>query len=139
MEYRRFGNTVVARIDKGEEILESLRELAEKEKILLADVSALGAVSEFTVGVFDTGEKKYYANDFSGTYEIVSLTGTVNTMDGEYYSHLHMSAGDLEGKVVGGHLSRAVVSATCELLLHVIDGRVDRQFSGEVGLNLFRF
>lgn len=139
MEYRRFGNTVVARIDKGEEILESLRELAEKEKILLAGVSALGAVSEFTVGVFDTGEKKYYANDFSGTYEIVSLTGTVNTMDGEYYSHLHMSAGDLEGKVVGGHLSRAVVSATCELLLHVIDGRVDRQFSGEVGLNLFRF
>ena len=139
MEYRRFGNTVVARIDKGEEILESLRELAEKEKILLAGVSALGAVSEFTVGVFDTGEKKYYANDFSGTYEIVSLTGTVNTMDGEYYSHLHMSAGDLEGRVVGGHLSRAVVSATCELLLHVIDGRVDRQFSGEVGLNLFRF
>lgn len=139
MEYRRFGNTIVARIDKGEEILESLRELAEKEKILLAGVSALGAVSEFTVGVFDTGEKKYYANNFSGTYEIVSLTGTVNTMNGEYYSHLHMSAGDLEGKVVGGHLSRAVVSATCEMLLNVIDGRVDRQFSGEVGLNLFRF
>ena len=102
-------------------------------------MSALGAVSEFTVGVFDTGEKKYYANNFSGTYEIVSLTGTVNTMNGEYYSHLHMSAGDLEGKVVGGHLSRAVVSATCEMLLNVIDGRVDRQFSGEVGLNLFRF
>lgn len=139
MEYRRFGNTIVARIDKGEEILESLRELAEKEKILLAGVSALGAVSEFTVGVFDTGEKKYYANNFSGTYEIVSLTGTVNTMNGEYYSHLHMSAGDQEGKVVGGHLSRAVVSATCEMLLNVIDGRVDRQFSGEVGLNLFRF
>ena len=139
MEYRRFGNTIVARIDKGEEILESLRELAEKEKILLAGVSALGAVSEFTVDVFDTGEKKYYANNFSGTYEIVSLTGTVNTMNGEYYSHLHMSAGDLEGKVVGGHLSRAVVSATCEMLLNVIDGRVDRKFSGEVGLNLFRF
>lgn len=139
MEYRRFGNTIVARIDKGEEILESLRELAEKEKILLAGVSALGAVSEFTVGVFDTGEKKYYANNFSGTYEIVSLAGTVNTMNGEYYSHLHMSAGDQEGKVVGGHLSRAVVSATCEMLLNVIDGRVDRQFSGEVGLNLFRF
>ena len=69
MEYRRFGNTIVARIDKGEEILESLRELAEKEKILLAGVSALGAVSEFTVGVFDTGEKQYYANNFSGTYE----------------------------------------------------------------------
>ena len=33
MEYKVFGNTVVARIDRGEEILDKLRELAEKEQI----------------------------------------------------------------------------------------------------------
>ena len=60
-------------------------------------------------------------------------------MDGEFYSHLHMSAGDCEGKVFGGHLNRAVVSATCEMVITVIDGRVDRTFSEEIGLNLFRF
>ena len=32
------------------------------------------------------------ANDFAGSFEIVSLTGTINTMDGEFYCHLHMSA-----------------------------------------------
>lgn len=43
MEYKVFGNTVVARIDRGEEILDKLRELAEKEQIKLASVQALGA------------------------------------------------------------------------------------------------
>ena len=91
------------------------------------------------VGVFRTGEKKYCANHFTGDMEIVSLTGTVSTMDGAYYAHLHMSAGDAEGHVFGGHLNRAVISATCEMVIRVIDGQVDRKFDENVGLNLFAF
>ena len=33
MEYRKFGNTIIARIDKGEEILEQVKEIALKENI----------------------------------------------------------------------------------------------------------
>lgn len=139
MDYRRFGNTVVLRIDRGEEILTQLRAMAKKERIQLASVRALGAVGSFTVGVFRTGEKKYHTNQFSGDYEIVSLTGTISTLDGAYYAHLHMSAGDGQGRVVGGHLNEAIVSATCEMVVDVIDGRVDRAFDPEVGLNLFKF
>lgn len=139
MEYRRFRDTLIVRIDRGEEITEQLRVVAEREDIKLASVQALGAVNEFTVGVFNTVEKKYYSNSFQGAYEIVSLTGTVTTMDGEYYHHLHMSAGDDKGAVFGGHLNRAVVGATCEMVIRVIDGEVNRRFDLEVGLNLFRF
>ena len=139
MEYRRFGNTIVARIDRGEEILAAVREIAGAEHIQLASVSALGATNDFTVGVFNVDEKQYHANDFKGNFEIVSLTGTINTMDGEFYTHLHMSAGDEKGLVFGGHLNRAVVSAVCEMVITVIDGVVDRRFSEEIGLNLFRF
>lgn len=139
MDYRRFGNTVIARLDRGEEILEKLKELSLKENIKLASVSALGAVGDFTAGVFKTSEKKYYSNSFSGDYEIVSLTGTVSTMNGEYYAHLHMSAGDTNGAVFGGHLNRAVISATCEMVINIIDGTVDRKFDADTGLNLFEF
>ncbi len=139
MEYRRFGNTIVARIDRGEEILAAAREIAGAEHIQLASVSALGATNDFTVGVYNVDEKQYHANDFKGNFEIVSLTGTINTMDGEFYTHLHMSAGDEKGQVFGGHLNRAVVSAVCEMVITVIDGVVDRRFSEEIGLNLFRF
>lgn len=31
MDYRRFGNTIIARIDKGEEILEQVKEIALRE------------------------------------------------------------------------------------------------------------
>ncbi len=139
MEYRRFGNKIVARIDRGEEILEKIKEIGISENIRLAHISALGAVGEVTVGVFKTGEKKYYANEFKGDFEITSLTGTITTKDGEFYSHLHMSVGDVEGRVYGGHLNKAVVSATCEMVIDIIDGAVERKFSDEIGLNLFRF
>lgn len=139
MDYRRFGSHIVARFDRGEEILESLKALALKENIKLASVSALGAVDDFTVGVYKVGEKKYDSNHFEGAFEIVSLTGTISTMNGEYYAHLHMSAGNDRGEVFGGHLNRAVISATCELVIDVIDGVVERRADPEVGLNLFAF
>ena len=137
MEYRRFNDTIVARIDKGEEILDNIKTIALKENIKLASVSALGATDDFTVGVYKIDEKKYYSNSFTGNFEIVSLTGSVNTMEGEFYTHIHMSCGDSEGKVFGGHLNRAVISATCEMFIEVIDGEVDRFHDDETGLNLF--
>lgn len=139
MEYRRFGNDIIARLDKGEEVLEQIKVIAGQEAIKLATVSALGAVNDFTVGVYKVDEKKYYSNSFTGSFEIVSLAGTINTMDGAFYTHIHMSAGDDEGKVFGGHLNRAMVSATCEMVIRVIDGEVDRYADPEIGLNVFRF
>ena len=139
MDYRRFGNQIVARMDRGEEILEQLKAICLKEDVKLASVSALGAVDDFTVGVYKVDEQKYYSNHFQGAYEIVSLTGTVNTMDGEYYAHLHMSAGNDRGEVFGGHLNRAVISATCEMVITVIDGTVERVKDPVVGLNVYKF
>ena len=139
MEYKRFGNNIVVRMDRGEDIVEQVKVLAEREQIRLASVQALGAVNDFTVGVFNTETKVYGSNRFQGPYEIVSLTGTTDTMDGKFYTHLHMSAGNAQGQVFGGHLNRAVISATCEMIVTVIDGQLDRQFSEEIGLNLLKF
>lgn len=139
MDYRRFGDVLFVRIDRGEEIVEKLLEVALKEDIRLASIEALGAVNDFTVGVYDTEQKQYHANRFEGAFEIVSLTGTITTMDGKPYLHLHMSAGDGSGAVFGGHLNRAVVSATCEMVVREVCGTVERAQDPVTGLNLFRF
>ena len=139
MDYRRFGDTLLVRIDRGEEILEQVKTVALKENIQLASVQALGALGSFTVGVYKVDEKKYYANSFEGSFEIVSLTGTIDTMNGEFYTHLHLSAGNDRGEVFGGHLNRAIISATAEIQIQVIDGEIGREFSEDIGLNLFKF
>ncbi|MBO4211485.1 MAG: DNA-binding protein [Oscillospiraceae bacterium] len=139
MDYRRFQDTLIVRLDRGEEIVEQLQLLAKKEDLQLASVEALGAVNDFTAGVYHTAEKKYYSNQYEGAFEIVSLTGTITRMNGEIYQHLHISAGDDKGAVFGGHLNRAVVSATCEMVIRVIDGAVERRQDPEIGLNLLHF
>ena len=139
MDYRKFGSKVVVRIDKGEEIVEKMLEVCKKENITLANVNALGAVGEFEVGLFKTGEKKYYSTIHKGDFEIVSLTGSITTKEGELYHHIHMSAANSENKVYGGHLNFAKVSATCEMFIDIVEGKVERKFNEEVGLNLFEF
>ncbi len=139
MEYRRFGDDIVVRIDKGEEIIQKMLEVCEKEKVILANINALGAVGEFEVGLFKTDEKKYYSEVHKGDFEIVSLTGSITTKEGKLYHHIHMSAGDKENKVYGGHLNYAKVSATCEMFIRVISGNVERELNEEIGLNLFKF
>lgn len=139
MEYKRFDDTLVVRLDPGDEICASLIELAKRENISLAEINGLGAVKDFDVGVFNTVTKEYHANNFKGSYEIVSLTGSLTVMENKPYLHAHFSAGDDKGNVVGGHLNRAVVSATAEIFVRVIRGNVNRKFNEKIGLNLFDF
>lgn len=141
MEYRRFGDKIVVRIDKGEELCAALLELAEKENIRMAGVTGIGASDDVTLGVFDTGTKVYNKTRFNATaYELGSVTGNLSRQDGKPYLHLHAVIGSpAKGECHAGHLNAAVISATCELVIDVIDGEVGRKFSDNIGLNLYEF
>lgn len=140
MEYKRFGNKIVARFDIGEEVTEMVREVAQKENIKLANITALGATNDFTIGLFSPRKKEYDERTFNeGDYEILSLIGTINTLNDEYYLHLHISTSDENGVGYGGHLKRAVISVTCEMVIDIIDGRVDRKPDEVTGINIFKF
>ena len=140
MEYRKFSQGYVLRLDPGEEIVEQLTALVEREQVQLGCVSALGAANDVTIGIFNTGEKKYYSQRYQGDFEISALVGNVSRKDGEPYLHLHITIGNpVTGEVHAGHLTACTISATLELFLQVWDGAVGRKFSDQVGLNLFEF
>ena len=140
MEYRKFDQGYVLRLDPGEEIVASLTRLVEQENVQLGTVSALGAAGDVTIGIFNTREKQYYSQRYQGDYEISALVGNVTRKEGEPYLHLHITIGNpVTGEVHAGHLTSAVISATLELFLQVWDGQVGRKFSDQVGLNLFEF
>ena len=139
MEYRRFDNTVAVRLDPDEEILEQLEKVVRAEKITLGHVSAIGAIKEFTIGVYSVPEQKYYSTDYTGAWEVVSLIGNITTKEGEPYLHLHMSAADDNGKTAGGHLNRAIISATSEIFITVCNGSIERIKDPRTGLNVLKF
>ena len=140
MEYRRFPQGYALRLDPGEEVVDCLTCLAEKENIRLGTVSALGAANDVTIGIFNTAEKKYYSRRYEGQYEISALVGNVTRQEGKPYLHLHITIGNpVTGEVRAGHLSACTISATLELFLQVWDGEIGRKFSDTVGLNLLEF
>ena len=139
MEYKVFEKTVILRLDKGDEILSSIKTLCEKENIQLGAVSGIGGTDNFIIGVFNLKTKKYDTKTFKGAYEITSLIGNVNTMNGEHYSHIHVNCSKKGGKTVGGHLMKATISLTAELFISVLDGKVDRLKDEELNINKFKF
>lgn len=140
MEYRKFGSTYILRIDRGEEILESITKLCQAEEIRLGSIGGIGAVGEVTLGVFNREKLSYESTTYTGDYEIASLSGTVTTKEGKPYLHIHMAAANaVKGECYGGHLNHAIVSLTGEFVIQQLDGTVEREYSQEVGLNLFKF
>ena len=138
MEYRKFDQTIVLRLDRGDEIIDSICSLIEKENIQLASVSGIGGTDDFTLGVFKSEKHTYNQVNGVGTHEITALIGNINTMDGKPYTHLHMTCAGENG-VVAGHLLRCVISLTAEIFVQVLDGTVDRKRNEELQINTFYF
>ncbi len=139
MEYRKFGDTYLVRMDRGEEILETLAALCEKENIHLAAVQALGAVDHAVVGVYDVQTQIYSKKEFNEPMEISNLCGTVTRKEGQVYLHLHVTLCGEGMTAHGGHANALRVSATCEMAVRTLPGEVGRALDSVTGLNLFKF
>ncbi|MBM7866299.1 DUF296 domain-containing protein [Heliobacterium gestii] len=139
MHYRRLGSKWLVRLDRGDEIVTSLKELVKKEGIRLGAVSGIGAVGRATIGLFESATKQYHSREVTGDMEIASLTGNISELNGEAYLHLHITLTDATNAAFGGHLSAATISCTGEIIIDGMEGQADRAFSEEIGLNLLKF
>ncbi len=139
MEYRRFNDKIVLRLDRDDEIVESIKTVAAKENVRLAYVSGIGGTDKVSIGVFNMDKKAYDNYEITGTHEITSLVGNINTLNGEIYTHLHINLAGEGGKIVGGHLFSCVICLTAEIFITVIDGTVDRKKDEELQINKFAF
>ena len=139
MEYRKFGDAYLVRMDRGEEILATLTALCQREDIRLASVEALGAVDHAVVSVYDVPTQTFYKKEFNEPMEISNLCGTISRKEGQVYIHLHATLCDTNLLAHGGHANELRVSATCEMVVRTLPGEVDRRLDPQIGLNLFVF
>ena len=140
MEYRKFDNTYVVRINRGEEVIAKLTELCRTEGIKAASVEAIGAADHVVIGLYDVEKREYHKHTVDEPMEITSLLGNVTTKEGETYIHLHINVCREDMTVIGGHLNECRISATCEMFVKTLDGVIERRVDEkETGLNLFEF
>lgn len=136
MVYKTCGDTIVARLEKGEEITAAIRAICEKEGVRAGTIQGLGAVSHAVVGIFDFTQNAYVSNTLDEDMEITALIGNITTKDGELYLHIHATLGDAKGIAHGGHLNEGIISATCELFIRKLDTVIERKADPETGINL---
>ena len=139
MQYKQSGNVYMVRIDRGEDIAESLKKLCEDKHILLGRVEAIGAADHAVIGVYDLAKKEYYPEEIDEFMEIASLNGNITAMGGKPYIHLHATLADRNHVVHGGHVIEMRVGATCEMFITVPDGEVNREKDEGLGINLWAF
>jgi uncharacterized protein len=131
--FRQFGSRYVMRIDRGEEIVESMKAFLAQSGVLSGSVSGIGAVSEAEVARFVAATKQYVTMKLEGEHEITALNGTIAVLNGKPVLHLHMALADTSFRGFGGHLLSAVVSGTCEVVVEVFEGYLKREFSEKKG------
>ncbi len=138
MKAKKFDNKYIVRLERGEEIIETLKQFCKDKDIKLGIIHGLGVAEKAEIGLYDVENKKYHSREFQGDYEISSFYGNVSTMAGETYLHCHINICDSELRSFGGHANSVVISATFEGVIDVIDGEVVREFDNEIGLNLLK-
>ena len=122
MEHTRSGSDILVRIDPGEEIHATLKELADD---LGFDAGAI------TSGIGRTRDNQYGYMDEEGVYqrrsldspsELVSLSGNIaRTEKGDAFTHIHCCWSDDDNNVHAGHLFQATVHVVAEIHIRVMD------------------
>ena len=140
MQYKTVGNHVFFRVDPGEELIEQIITICLKENITLGTVQGIGATDKVTVGLFSVKEKQYFSKTFTGDHEITQLMGNITQLNEKPYLHVHITLCNRHHECVGGHLNKAVISATFEgVITFYSGGFLNRFFNDEMGLNLLAF
>ena len=140
MKIKRTEDGFLIVLDVGDEVIASLKSLADAERIGMASLTGIGAVRDVVLGYLDLEQKEYLKREFGpASMELVSLAGNLSRLDGGPVAHCHCVVGDRDMRLYGGHLFEAVTSVTVEIYLRVYGGEVTREFDPASGANLMVF
>jgi predicted DNA-binding protein with PD1-like motif len=131
--------TFVLVFDIGDEVSGTLLSFAREQGISGASFTAIGAFSEVVFQWFDWQSKQYRDLPLREQVEVLMLAGDVALQeDGQPKVHAHGVVGTSDGSARGGHLARAIVRPTLELILTETPTHLRRRHDPATGLALIR-
>ncbi|MBE5663913.1 DNA-binding protein [Staphylococcus sp. SS60] len=136
MKMQRNNHTTLLVLEKGEDIVESITHFADTKNLKFATVSGIGACDDVVLKFFNLTTKEYEERHITEPLELTSLLGNISRLDNGHFAHLHATFGTQTYQTYSGHLSKAIVSATAEIIITHTDMDIHRTFNEAIGLNL---
>ena len=126
------------RLERDDALLEELTNLVKEKEIKAGKISAIGAVQKARLSFYNQDSREYQEKEFNQPFEIVSFLGNISLKDGEPIIHAHISLGDEDGTLYGGHLAEGTVVFAFEFVIEEYTGQsFERGFDSKTGLPLW--
>jgi len=140
MKFRKVEDGFLLRLEKGEEVMGALTQFVKDREIHAGFITGMGAVTDATVGLFDTEKKEYLKKTFKDDIEVGNLTANISYLDdtGEPFVHAHVTVSDGSLCAFTGHLFEATVSVTMEIYIKAFKDKLIRKRDPEAGFNFWQ-
>ena len=125
--------------NKGDEVVEGLLSFAREEKVQASHFTAIGALSDVTLGYFNWTKKTFDKISIQEQVEVLSLVGNIVFDNGDPKLHAHVVIGKSNGTAHGGHLMEGHVRPILEVILVEVPSHLHRKIDKETGLALITF
>ncbi len=125
--------------NKGDEVVEGLLSFAREEKVQASHFTAIGALSDVTLGYFNWAKKTFDKISIQEQVEVLSLVGNIVFDNGNPKLHAHVVIGKSNGTAHGGHLIEGHVRPILEVILVEVPSHLHRKIDKETGLALITF
>lgn len=126
-------------LEKGEEVGDCLLEFSRSEGITAAGITGIGAFENAELLYFEWQLKTYLKNPVDEQVEVAALVGDIAvTPEGEPSIHMHVVLGRRDGSALAGHLGKAIVRPTLELIVTEQPAHLQKVQDSETGLALIR-
>ncbi|RJP15299.1 MAG: DUF296 domain-containing protein [Candidatus Abyssobacteria bacterium SURF_5] len=129
-------STYAVIFDKGDELITGLTRFAIEKVLSGSQINAVGGFSHATIGFFDRDRKDYKKIELDEQVEVLCLFGDITIEGGTPKVHAHAIIGRADGTTRGGHLIKALVWPTLEVIVTESPGYLVRRHDPDTGLAL---
>lgn len=134
MQYKQHDNTYFVYLEKGEPVVDVLANFCKEHDILNGHISGIGAMNNIELGAYDTKVGEYIKKIYKNSYELITYQGNIMLLDDEPFIHAHITIGNHNMEIFGGHLFSMNVAVVGEFVIQKVNGKSKRTFNDEIGL-----
>ena len=122
--------------DEGDEVVEGLSRFAQQHEVDTASLTAIGGFRSATLAYFEVEAREYRDIPVDEQVEVLIMAGNIARKDDGHQMHAHVVVGRPDGTTRGGHLKRAVVRPTLEVVVTETADHLRRRYDERTGLAL---